>query len=131
MSHRAWLPAIVFGVGYVLIGRLFPQPADNLRAWRLAAWVASGAVFAAHIGYEQFGVRSSARMMASRTALAVALGGFGLALAGMIHSMRIDATIRPSWLLALIAWPMVTAVPAFVAALVAGVLLTRLTHRTS
>jgi len=43
----------------------------------------------------------------------------------MIRSMATTSTIRPAWLLALAVWPAVTAVPAFLVALVAGKVLAR------
>jgi hypothetical protein len=64
--------------------------------------------------------------MAWHTALGVALGGFGLAVAGAIYSLSTTTANWTAWLLALIAWPLVTAVPAFLVALVAGAVLTRL-----
>jgi hypothetical protein len=127
--HQPWLrAALLLGVVYILIGRLFPQPADNLRAWRLAAWVASGAAYAAHIAYEHFGLRASPRRTALHTAVGVAIGAFGLALAGMINSALTATAIRPAWLLALVAWPAVTAAPAFLVALVTTAVLARLSR---
>ena len=129
LRRRSWLGlAVLLGVVYLLIGRLFPQPADNLRAWRVAAWVASGAAFAAHVWYEHFWLRHSPRSTALHAAAAVAIGAFGLALAGMIYSLSATSAIRSAWLIALVAWPALTAIPAYVVALVAGALLARL-HR--
>ena len=124
--HQGWIgAALLVGVVYFLIGRLFPQPAGHLRTWRLAAWVVSGAAYAAHIGYEHFRLRNSPRVTALHVAVAVAIGAFGLAVAGMLHSMSTTPGIQPAWLLALIVWPAVTAVPAFLGALVAGIVLAR------
>src|SRR5215211_6839180 len=117
--------ALLCGLLYFLIGRLFPQPADHLREWRLAAWVASAIVYAVHVGYEHFWLRNSPRSTAFHAALAVAIGAFGLAVAGMIHSLAATSAIRPAWLLALFVWPAVTAIPAFVGALIAGAVLPR------
>jgi hypothetical protein len=49
---------------------------------------------------------------------AVALGALGLALAANIHELGSDSGYRLGMLIALIAWPLLTAVPAFVLALV-------------
>jgi hypothetical protein len=137
-SHRQpWIgAAILVGVVYLLIGRLFPAPADHVRAWRLAAWAVSGVAFAAHIAYELFRLRQSPRSMALHVALAVAFGALALAVAAALHSLSSASLngirqIRPVWLLALIAWPLLTAVPAFVVALVAGTVLTRLRPRAA
>lgn len=125
--RQVWVrAALLVGVAYFLIGRLFAVPPTHVQAWRLAAWAFSGALFAAHIAYEHFKLRNPPRTMALHAALAVAIGAIGLAIAGMIHSLSITSTIRPAWLLALIAWPAITAVPAFLAAWVAGAVLARL-----
>ena len=116
--------ALLAGVVYFLIGRV-SLPVDHVRAWRLAAWVVSGGVYAAHVWYEHFRLRNSPRVTALHVALAVAIGAFGLAVAGMIHSLSTASTIRPAWLVALGAWPAITAAPAFLGALVAAGLLTR------
>lgn len=122
-----WLPvALLVGVVYLLIGRYFPQPADNLRAWRLAAWVASGVAYAAHLVYEHFTLRNVPWVTALHAATAVAIGAAGLAVAAMIHSLATEGTLRTVWLLALIAWPAFTAVPAFLVALTASTVLARL-----
>ena len=124
--YRSWVRAMLLvGFGYILIGRVFALPSDHIRAWRLAAWLVSGAVYAAHIGYEHFALRHSARAVALHTALAAAIGGFGLAVAGMMHSVSATSAIRPAWLLALVLWPVITGVPAFVVALVAAAVLSR------
>jgi hypothetical protein len=126
-SRAAWVPAaLLLGVAYFLIGRLFPQPSDNLRAWRLGAWLASLVVFAAHIGYEHYWLRSEPRRTALHVAAAVAIGAFGLAFAAMLHSRSTGSAIRPVWLISLVAWPAITAVPAFLVALVAASVLRRL-----
>jgi hypothetical protein len=124
----AWLrAAIVFGVGYFLIARLFPQPAEHLRAWRLAAWVVSGIVYATHFWYERVRLRCSPRSLALHLATGVAIGAFALALAGLLRSLAGQGSSTPKWLLALVLFPAFTAAPAFLVALVAAV---ALSHRT-
>jgi hypothetical protein len=125
--RQTWLrAALLLGVVYFLIGRLFALPANHVRLWQLAAWMVSGGAYAAHIGYEHFRLRNSPRLTALHVAVAVALGAFALAVAGMIHSLSTASAIRPAWLLALVIWPAVTAVPAFLGALAAGAMLRRL-----
>jgi hypothetical protein len=43
----------------------------------------------------------------------------------MIHSLSTASAFRPVWLLALVAWPAITAVPAFLVALVVAAMLPR------
>lgn len=129
--RRRWIrAALLAGAIYLLIGRLFAQPSENVRAWRLAAWLLGGVVFAIHIWYEHFRLRSSHRVTALHVAAAVAIGAFGLAVAGMMHSLSAVSTIRPVWFLALLLWPAVTGVPAFLVALVIAALLSRFAPAT-
>jgi hypothetical protein len=121
--------ALLVGVAYVLIGRLFALPATHVHAWRLSAWVVSGVVYAAHVWYEHFRLRSAPRLTAIHVAGAVAVGALGLAAAGMLHDLWTTSTIRPAWLLALVALPAVTAVPAFLGGLIAGATLRRISSR--
>jgi hypothetical protein len=117
--RRAWVrAAVLFGVAYFLIGRLFALPASHVHAWRLAAWMVSGVAFAAHIGYEHSRLRHSPRSTALHAALAVAIGAFALALAANIHDLGSASGYRPRMLIALVAWPLLTAVPAFIVSLV-------------
>jgi hypothetical protein len=125
-TGRGWArAALLVGLVYFVVGRVFARPSTNVLAWRWAAWVVSGIVFAAHIWYEQFKLRNSPRMTALHAAVAVGLGAFGLAVAGMIHTLQTTSAIRPVWFLALVLWPLFTAIPAFLAALVASMLLAR------
>jgi len=59
-------------------------------------------------------------------ARSLSIGAIALAVAGMIHTLSSGAGVRPAWLLALVIWPAVTAVPAFLAALVTEAALARL-----
>jgi hypothetical protein len=38
----------------------------------------------------------------------------------MIHSLSVSPVLRPAWVLALVAWPAVTAIPAFLGAFLAA-----------
>ena len=64
------------------------------------------------------------------SAAAVALGAFLLAAAATFHAAT-AASHAPYWqfLLALVLWPIITAVPAFLVALVTGAVLARLLRR--
>ena len=130
--HRRWFRALLLvALAYVVIGVGFaalPGP-DQVRLWRPAAWLASAAVAAAHLWYELFRMNDSPRTTALHAAGAVALGAFGLALAAIVHSLRSPVPWQRSLLVALIAWPAITAVPAFLLALAAASVGVRLSRR--
>ena len=124
--RKLWIrEALLVSVVYCAIGRLFVMPDTHAQAWRLAAWIVSGVVFAAHIRYEHFKLRGSTRTIAWHVATAVAIGAFLLSGAAALHSLWVQSAIRPLWLLALVAWPVITAVPAFGVALIVSKLLAR------
>lgn len=130
-GHKSWLrAALLIGVVYFLVGRGFTLPADNVHAWRLAAWFVSAAVYAAHIGYEHFRLRNSPRVTALHAAMAVAFGGFLLAVAATVNAMMVPSH-APYWryLLALVLWPIFTALPAFLVALAIAAVLAHLSTK--
>lgn len=129
MDAQRWIRAVILvGLLYALVGIAFAVPATHVRVWRLAAWLVSAAAFAAHIGYERYRVRNAPPRAAWHVALAVALGALGLAAGANIHSAWIDSASHQRRLLlaALVIWPIMTGLPAFVVALVASALLVRL-----
>ena len=118
---------IVFvGLVYLLIGLGFGELAGSagshqtLVLWRLGAWVGSAMVCAVHFWYEHVRLGSFPRATAMHIALAVAVGAFGLAGAANIHSLLVASGNRLLLLLALIIWPIMTGVPAFLVAFVAA-----------
>ena len=121
----ARLNVVLLGGVYFVMGVVFGELAKRAGSeqgqfrWRLTAWVLSAAVFAAHIAHEHFRLRSRASVLALHVALAGALGAFLLAAAATLHAMRLTST-APFWLylLALVLWPLMTGVPAFVVAFV-------------
>ena len=124
---------IPVALAYMTIGIVFAAlaksaDADHVGPWRLAAWVASAVVYAAHI-WNEHRVASPPRPAALHVAAAVTLGAFGLALAANIHSLSIATHSQHSLLLALVAWPAITALPAFLAALVVAGVLARFARR--
>lgn len=56
--RRGWLPAaLLVGAVYFLVGRIFALPSDHVHAWRLAAWIVSGAAYASmKTAVERYGV---------------------------------------------------------------------------
>jgi hypothetical protein len=122
-GRQRWLsPVILVGVLYLAVGIAFGALAgtaasNQMRSfWRLSAYVISAVVFAAHIAYEHFRLRNPARPAAWHASVAVAFGAFGLALVANIHDLGSASGYRPRMLIALVAWPLLTAVPAFIVA---------------
>jgi len=111
---------VILGVAYAFVGIVFAMPASHAKVWRMAAWVVSSVAYAAHICYEHFRFRNRPRSAALHVALAVALGSFGMAVGANIHSLSVGSTNeqRRLLLLALGLWPIITALPAFLVALV-------------
>jgi hypothetical protein len=124
-GRQGWFStAILAGVLYLAVGVATGSLAGAAASsqiqffWRLSAFVISAVVFAAHILYEHFRRRHTALPTAWHASVAVALGAFGLALMANIHDLGSASGYRPRMLIALVAWPLVTAVPAFLVALV-------------
>jgi hypothetical protein len=119
------------GVVYLVAGIAFAALANSSAShqmritWRLAAWLTSAAAFAAHIGYEHFRLRHSPRSTALHASVAVALGAFALAVAANVHARLVAPSHLGLLAFALVAWPVLTAVPAFVVALAAAAGLAR------
>ena len=119
---------ILVGVAYGVIGIGVAALSDpkHFLLWRMAAWVISAALYAAHIGYEHYGLKSAPRATALHVAGAVALGAFAVALAANVHSL-FAATHgqQPRLVLALVAFPVITAIPAFLVAFAVAAALAR------
>lgn len=126
-SPRWTTTAILVGVTYLLIGLVFAALGGdtNVIFWRRAAWAVSVVVFVGHIAFELFARRSSPRTSALHVAAAAAIGSFGLAVAANLHA---QTSTRQRLLLAasLVLWPAITAIPAFIVALVTAIGLERL-----
>jgi uncharacterized membrane protein YhaH (DUF805 family) len=129
-GRQQWLSAMILaGVLYLAAGiasaTLAGAAASNQMRffWRLSAFIISAAVFAAHIAYEHFRLHNTARPTAWHASVAVAFGAFALALLANIHDLGSASGYRPRMLIALVAWPLLTAVPAFIVALVVAAVL--------
>jgi hypothetical protein len=127
-ASKPWIRVVILaGVAYFVVGKVFTLSTGNVKLWRLAAWVVSGAIYAAHISYEHFRLHNRPRVTAQHTALAVALGAFFLAVAATVHALTaVSHAAYWRYLLAFVLWPIVTAVPAFLIALGAAAMLDRL-----
>jgi len=64
-------------------------------------------------------------MTAMHVSAAAALGAGGLAVAANLHEWMAAAPYRPSIAMALVAWPLLTLVPAFVVAILVAAVLNR------
>jgi hypothetical protein len=124
---RGWFAwALLAGTLYVIIGVGFaPLSVPSVFFWRLAAWMVSAVVYAAHIGYEHFRIRSSPRSTALHVAFGAAVGAFGLAAAAIGHSLVTGTGSLRLLRIALLIWPLITGVPAFLVALVLTAVLAR------
>lgn len=128
MTTHIRLPWLVVttaaGFLYGLVGIGFGVPSTHLRFWRLAAWAVCAVVYAAHIAYEHFRLNSRPVRTAAHAAIAVAIGAFLLAVGAAVHA-AFWSSYAPYWRypIAFVAWPIITAVPAFVVALMAAWLL--------
>jgi hypothetical protein len=85
------------------------------RAARWATFLLSGIAFVLHVVRERAG-GSAVWSAARRSALAAAIGGLGLALAANVHELVAGEGYRPRLLVALVVWPVLTGVPAFLGA---------------
>jgi len=118
---RRWLAvAAAVAIVYPVVGVAFAALSATSVAMRLpgrwAAWLACAIAFVVHLAYEHFKLRSRPVRAALHVSLAVAAGAFLLALWVTSHSFAPQA---------LVLFPVITAVPAFVGAFVASALLTR------
>jgi hypothetical protein len=124
---RRWIrAALLCGVLYVLIGistaalSRGAATARMGRLWRLAAWLLSAVVYAAGIWYEQYRSKSPPAKGALHVASGVAFGGFLLAAAATVRALGAGTDRLGAYGLALVAWPVLVGVPAFVVAWVAA-----------
>ena len=132
-TGKAWLwPAATAALAYPIEGVVLALPTQfapshvAVVAWRLFAWAVAAVTFVLHLGYEHRRLGSPPARGAFHCAAAVAAGGFLLAL---------WIVARPAWdpaahssrfaPLALIAFPLMTGVPAFIVGLGALALLRR------
>jgi len=119
---RAWPRVALLGLGYFVIGiataalSRHAGSSQMKQAWRLAAWALSAVLFAAQILYERIRLGGAAASTALRAALAVAVGGFLLAVAASVHALAGGRARVGPQLVALVAWPVLLAVPAFLIA---------------
>jgi len=125
-----WLRAVIFfAMVYLIVGVAFPNPPTSNKMqliWRLAAWLTCAVAFAIHIGLAYFRFGNAPRRTALHAAVSVALGAFALAAAANIHAMTAGTGDQRLLALALVIWPVITGVPAFVIAFIAATVLAKI-----
>lgn len=119
---------ILVGALYATVGVVFAEFAPGL-VWRRLAWLVSAGAFAGHIAYEHFLRGNSARTLAGHVSAAAAMGAFGLAAAANVHGWTVATANRGALGIALVAWPVLVGIPAFVVGMIAAVLAGRLWPR--
>jgi len=129
-ERRRWGPiATIAGVAYFTIGVVFGALAGSsgstlgLKAWRWAAFALSLVVFLVHVRFDHQRFRNTLTT-ARHVAIGVALGGFLLAAMATARATLVEGTPR-RLLVALIVWPLLTGIPAFVAAWILATFLER------
>lgn len=129
-GERHWVPAaLAAGVAYAIVGVGFgalagaAAPGPPRARWRLAAWVVSAIIFAAHLAREHFRLHATPRAAAWHVALAVAIGAFALAAAANLHGH--PAAVEHRLRISLVVWPLLSALPAMLVALVLAAALAR------
>src|SRR5713101_1513644 len=109
----------VFGIAFAAFASWYAS--NSMRVtWNRLGFLASGVAFALHIGYEHLRLRNSPLITAWHVSIAVALGAFALAVSANVHGYRVGSSNKRLLAFALVAWPAITAVPAFVVALIAS-----------
>lgn len=114
---------VVVGAGTAALARIASSSASG-KTWRLAAWLLSLAIFAIHFFIER-NRRLRPSSVAARVAIAVAIGAIGVAVLGPVRAHWGEAGRLKLALLSIVAWPVITGVPAFVVALMGGLALER------
>jgi uncharacterized protein (DUF486 family) len=109
----------VFGVAFAAFAS-WAASSSMRENWNRLGFFLSAVAFALHIGYEHFRLRTSPLITAWHVSIAVALGAFALAVKANVHGYRVGSGNQRLLAFALVAWPVITAVPAFVVALVAA-----------
>ena len=124
--QRWFRMVLLLGAAYFVFGVAFAafaswSASNSLRVtWNRLGFLTSAVAFAIHIGYEHFRLRNAPVITASHSSIAVALGAFALAVSANVHGYRVGSGNKGLLAFALVAWPAITAVPAFVVALVAA-----------
>lgn len=129
--NSTWVSATVLaGCLYLLIGLVSPALGGaawgpRMRWWRGAAWLLSAIVFGIHVARDRIRMRYSAPSTALHAALGAAIGAFGLAVGATIHGYRVGTPHLRAIKLAIVLWPVLVALPAFLVAFLVALILRR------
>ena len=121
---------LAIGITSAALGRLAASN-DRRFFWRLSAFGISAVVFVTHVAYEQFRLRNAVWPTAWHASKAVALAAFALALGAVSRGLESASGLQSKMLVALVAWPLLTGVPAFIVAAAGAALLARARLRGS
>lgn len=127
---RGWFAwALLAGALYLTIGIGFARlSAPSVFFWRRMAWIVSAMVYAAHIGYERFRAGSSQQETALHVAVGAGIGALGLAASAVTHSWLTGLGNMRLLRFALVVWPLMTGVAAYLVALASTAVLARITY---
>jgi uncharacterized protein (DUF486 family) len=132
-NKQNWLRnALLFGLLYFVVGILFALLANSSASiiirniWRWAAFLVSGIIFLLNIIYEHYRLHNPSLSTAIHVSLGIALGAFGLAAAANLQDLWSGSENHSSIALALILWPILTAIPAFLVSFAIAAIMKRL-----
>jgi hypothetical protein len=101
------------------------------KAWRLAGWALSLAVFMVHVVASRHRQPGSPLGAAARVAIAVAVAALVLAIVGPVRGHWGEPAIGRVALLSVVLWPLMTGIPAFGVAVAVGHVIDRIGRRAS
>ena len=136
VGRRSLRMVLLLAAAYLFIGIAFAEFSDWATThamhlmWRRLAWLVSGFGFAAHIAYGHFRLGDAPRTTAMYASIAAALEAGALAVAANVHEWMAASRYRVSIAIALVAWPLLTVVPAFIVARVTAAVLNRWWRRS-
>ena len=122
---------ILFAIIYIIIGVVFSALAGSTSStgtrdfWRRAAFIVSAVIFVLNIAYEHYRLKNPPRSTALHVSVGVAIAAFILALLAYIRGLIANSSSHNLMLYALVVWPFITAVPAFLLSLAAAAFLSR------
>lgn len=131
-KKQHWFTTVIlFTIIYIIIGIVFSALADSSSStgmqdfWRRAAFIVSAVIFVLNIAYEHYRLKNPPRSTALHVSVGVALAAFVLAVVAYIRGFNTNSESHNLMLYALVVWPFITGVPAFLLSLAAASFLPR------